>query len=112
MRIRTAGIVLTKRAVPELGDRFSLEECRDSRLRGSAAHMGMEPRGPSDDADSWERDAPWEYQWAMTLSAATSDHAFMARHLVSWVLLTAVSLLMWAGLAIGLSVMLGIGNTP
>ena len=28
------------------------------------------------------------------------------------VLLTAVSLLMWAGLAIGLSVMLGIGNTP
>ena len=48
----------------------------------------------------------------MTLSAATSDHAFMARHLVSWVLLTAVSLLMWAGLAAGLSLILGFGNTP
>jgi hypothetical protein len=36
----------------------------------------------------------------------------MARHLVSWVLLTAISLLMWAGLAAGLLLILGFGNSP
>ena len=104
-----AEIVLTRRPELDIGGRFSLEGCRDSRLRRSAAPIGL---GPLGGGDSCEWEAPWEYQWAMTLSAATSDHTFMARHLVSWVLLTAVSLLMWAGLAAGLSLILGFGNTP
>jgi hypothetical protein len=36
----------------------------------------------------------------------------MARHLVSWVLLTAVSLLVWAGIAGALALVLGLGSTP
>ena len=48
----------------------------------------------------------------MTRSPRSYDDAGMARHLVLWGLLTAVSLLVWAGIAAATMLVLGIGSAP
>ena len=48
-----------------------------------------------------------EYLWAITKPPRAIDDAPMARHLVSWGLLAAASLLVWAALAAGVLLVLG-----
>ena len=48
----------------------------------------------------------------MTQSMSTKDDAGMARHLVLWGLWTAVSLLVWVGLAAVVLLVLGVDFAP